>query len=45
MTLMAKIHGAFKFDTAATTVTTPVMKFFTQKRGVCQDFAHFMPTS
>jgi transglutaminase-like putative cysteine protease len=40
--LMAKIHDEFKFDTAATTVTTPVMKFFEQKRGVCQDFAHFM---
>ena len=42
MTLMGKIHGEFKFDPAATTVTTPVMKFFAQKRGVCQDFAHFM---
>jgi transglutaminase-like putative cysteine protease len=40
--LMAKIHGEFKFDAAATTVTTPVMKFFEQKRGVCQDFAHLM---
>jgi transglutaminase-like putative cysteine protease len=40
--LMAKMHGEFKFDPAATTVTTPVMKFFAQKRGVCQDFAHFM---
>lgn len=40
--LMTKIHDQFKFDTAATTVTTPVMKVFEQKRGVCQDFAHFM---
>lgn len=40
--LMTKIHSEFKFDTAATTVTTPVMQFFEQKRGVCQDFAHFM---
>jgi transglutaminase-like putative cysteine protease len=40
--LMAKIHDEFKFDDAATTVTTPVMKFFAQKRGVCQDFAHLM---
>lgn len=40
--LMAKIHGEFRFDSDATTVTTPVMKFFAQKRGVCQDFAHFM---
>jgi transglutaminase-like putative cysteine protease len=40
--LMAKIHGEFKYDAKATTVTTPVMQFFEQKRGVCQDFAHLM---
>jgi transglutaminase-like putative cysteine protease len=40
--LMAKIHREFKFDAAATNVTTPVMKFFEQKRGVCQDFTHLM---
>jgi transglutaminase-like putative cysteine protease len=40
--LMEKIHGDFKFDRAATIVSTPVMKFFEQKRGVCQDFAHLM---
>ena len=40
--LMAKIHDEFTFDAEATTVTTPVMKFFEQKRGVCQDFSHFM---
>jgi transglutaminase-like putative cysteine protease len=40
--LMAKIHREFKFDSGATTVATPVMSFFAQKRGVCQDFAHFM---
>ena len=40
--LMAKIHAEFKFDTAATTTATPVMTFFKQKRGVCQDFTHFM---
>lgn len=40
--LMAKIHGEFTFDAAATNVTTPVMKFFEQKRGVCQDFSHLM---
>jgi transglutaminase-like putative cysteine protease len=39
---MKKIHSEFKFAAGATTVTTPVMTFFTQKRGVCQDFAHFM---
>jgi transglutaminase-like putative cysteine protease len=40
--LMAKIHGEFKFDAKATSVTTPVMTFFEQKRGVCQDFTHLM---
>ncbi len=40
--LMEKIHRDFKFDAAATTVTTSVMSFFEQKRGVCQDFSHFM---
>jgi transglutaminase-like putative cysteine protease len=40
--LMAKIHGDFSFDADATTVTTPVMVFFSEKRGVCQDFAHLM---
>ena len=40
--LMAKIHAEFKFDAEATTTTTPVMAFFKQKRGVCQDFTHFM---
>jgi transglutaminase-like putative cysteine protease len=40
--LMAKIHGEFKFDAAATNVTTPVMTFFEEKRGVCQDFTHLM---
>jgi transglutaminase-like putative cysteine protease len=40
--LMAKIHAGFKFDPEATTTATPVMTFFKQKRGVCQDFTHFM---
>ncbi len=40
--LMDKIHGEFKFDATATSVRTPVMTFFEQKRGVCQDFAHLM---
>lgn len=40
--LMAKIHDEFKFDAAATNVTTPLMTFFEHKRGVCQDFTHLM---
>jgi transglutaminase-like putative cysteine protease len=38
--LMDRIHSDFKFDTKATTVTTPVEQVFRQRRGVCQDFAH-----
>jgi transglutaminase-like putative cysteine protease len=40
--LMERIHGDFKFDPAATNVSTPVMDVFAKKRGVCQDFAHLM---
>jgi len=40
--LMTKIHSEFNFDAEATSVTTPVMAFFEQKRGVCQDFTHLM---
>lgn len=40
--LMAKIFREFKFDPAATTVSTPVLEVLEKKRGVCQDFAHLM---
>lgn len=40
--LMEKIHDDFTFDPKATTVSTPVMDVFEQRRGVCQDFAHLM---
>src|SRR5205807_3326716 len=40
--LMNRIHREFEFDPAATTVSTPVMEVFAQRRGVCQDFAHLM---
>ena len=36
------IFKEFKFDAEATDVNTPLAQFFEQKRGVCQDFAHFM---
>jgi len=39
--LTRRIHEDFKFDAAATTVSTPVSDVFKQRRGVCQDFAHF----
>jgi transglutaminase-like putative cysteine protease len=41
MDLMARIHRDFVFDPAATTVATPVEEVFQNRRGVCQDFAHF----
>lgn len=36
------IFKNFKFDPDATDVSTPVAKVFEERRGVCQDFAHFM---
>lgn len=40
--LMEKIHREFTFDPHATSVATPVTELLTLKRGVCQDYAHFM---
>jgi len=40
--LNERIHRDFVFDPKATTVSTPVTEVFTLRRGVCQDFAHFM---
>jgi transglutaminase-like putative cysteine protease len=40
--LMSRIYSEFEFDPEATTVATPVLKVLTEKRGVCQDFAHLM---
>ena len=40
--LMARIHAEFAFDPHATTISTPVVQVFEQRRGVCQDFAHVM---
>ncbi len=40
--LMEKIHDEFTFDPEATTIATPVLEVLEKKRGVCQDFAHFM---
>jgi len=41
-TLMTRIFSEFTFDPLATTVSTPVTEVFARKRGVCQDYAHFM---
>jgi transglutaminase-like putative cysteine protease len=40
--LMERIHEEFTFDPEATDVSTPVTEVFAKKRGVCQDFSHFM---
>lgn len=39
--LTASIHRDFKFDPNATTVATPLEEVLAERRGVCQDFAHF----
>lgn len=39
---MARVHKEFRFDPSATNVTTPVHEVFRHRRGVCQDFAHFL---
>jgi transglutaminase-like putative cysteine protease len=39
--LMRRIHTEFTFDPTATTPSTPVANVLAERRGVCQDFAHF----
>ncbi len=39
--LTRRIFEDFTFDPTATTVSTPVADVFHDRRGVCQDFAHF----
>lgn len=38
--LNARIHADFKYETAATDVSTPLGQVMRERRGVCQDFAH-----
>ena len=38
--LMRRIHADFKYDPKATTIATPLEEVWTNRRGVCQDFAH-----
>ena len=40
--LTRRIHADFTFDPKATSVATPLRDVLTRRRGVCQDFAHFM---
>jgi transglutaminase-like putative cysteine protease len=41
MDLNRRIHADFKYDKIATTVATPLEEVIENRRGVCQDFAHF----
>jgi transglutaminase-like putative cysteine protease len=38
--LMHRIHSDFTYDPKATTVATPLDQVLSERRGVCQDFAH-----
>ena len=40
--LNQRIHHDFVFDPRATSVSTPVETVLSERRGVCQDFAHLM---
>lgn len=40
LALTDRIYTEFKYDSQATTTTTPVATTFDIKQGVCQDFAH-----
>ncbi len=39
--LMQRIHNDFEFRPGFTTVTTPLCVVMKERKGVCQDFAHF----
>jgi transglutaminase-like putative cysteine protease len=40
--LVHRINSGFVYDPRATTISTPVAEVFEKRRGVCQDFAHFL---
>ena len=40
--LTRRIHADFTFDPKATSVSTPLREVLAGRRGVCQDYAHFM---
>lgn len=42
MELMSRIHEDFDYAPASTDISTPILDVFTQRKGVCQDFAHLM---
>ena len=40
--LMSKLHKDFRYAPGETTISTPLMEVFKNRRGVCQDFSHLM---
>ncbi len=40
--LMQRIHAEFDYAPASTSISTPVLDVFIERKGVCQDFAHLM---
>jgi transglutaminase-like putative cysteine protease len=40
--LMQRIHTDFSYEAYSTQVNTPALEALTQRKGVCQDFAHIM---
>ena len=40
--LARRMHADFTFDPKATSVSTPLREVLARRRGVCQDYAHFM---
>ena len=42
LNLTERIHTDFAFDAQATDISTPLSELIKTRRGVCQDFAHFM---
>jgi len=42
MDLTARIYREFQYEPGFTSISTPLLEVFEQRRGVCQDFAHLM---
>jgi transglutaminase-like putative cysteine protease len=40
--LMRRVHADFTYKSGSTTLSTKVSELLKQRRGVCQDYAHFM---
>jgi transglutaminase-like putative cysteine protease len=40
--LMSKVHAEFTYAPGETEIATPLVEVFHKRRGVCQDYAHFM---